>query len=178
MFRFSFSTTFALLLAAAAAAAKAAPSTKHVEVVRAAREGMQEAIDWAHGFSTLNGPGREPGFPSAALRDCAVLYEDAESRLGRLVSGEWGDDDAVSWVSAALAGHNTCLDGLGDHPFEARRVHNLTSLIRRALAVSANPRGKRKGKFLYICCLHFNHHYFIFNFFIITVFIGFCWREQ
>lgn len=152
MLSLSFSTTFALLLVAAAAAAKAAPpSTKHVEVVR---EGMQEAIDWARGFSTLNGPGREPGFPVAALRDCVVLYEDAESRVARLVSGEWREDDAVSWVSAALAAHNTCLDGLGemgdDHPFQARRAHNLTLLIRRALAVYGNPRRKRKGKFLYI----------------------------
>ncbi|KAG6403279.1 hypothetical protein SASPL_135496 [Salvia splendens] len=79
------------------------------------------------------------------------MYEDAESRLARLVScerEEWSRDDAVTWLSAALAAHNACLDGLGDMrvSFEA---HNLTEVIREALglyrAETANPMGKRKG---------------------------------
>ncbi|XP_057807370.1 pectinesterase-like [Salvia miltiorrhiza] len=149
------STTLALLLLLlVAAAAKSAPTRKHVAAVESVREGMQQAIAWANGgVKTASGPGPESGFPGGALRDCAVLYGDAESRLARLVSGEaedWGGDDAVTWLSAALAGHNTCLDGLGEMRgfYEA---HNLTNLIREASAVyraepETNIGGNAKGK--------------------------------
>ncbi|KAG6432351.1 hypothetical protein SASPL_103927 [Salvia splendens] len=147
-----FPTTFALLLLIAAAA-KSAPIKKHVEAVEATREGMRQAVSWANGFKLVTGLGRESGFPSRALLDCAVMYEDAESRLARLVTGEreeyWSRDDAVTWLSAALAGHNACLDGLGDMrvSFEA---HNLTEVIRETLglyrAETTNPMGKGKGK--------------------------------
>ncbi|KAL1543408.1 pectinesterase [Salvia divinorum] len=147
-----FSTTFALLLLIlTAAAAKSAPVRKKAEAVEAAREGMQQAVAWANGFKAV----AESGFPDRALLDCAVMYEDAESRLAQLVSGEkeeWSSDDAVTWLSAALAGHSACLDGLGDMgvSFKARHAHNLTELIREALvlyrAETTNPRGIGKGK--------------------------------
>lgn len=143
-----FSTTFALLLLLIAAAAKSAPVEKRVEAVEAAREGVRRAIARANGLKFVTGPGRDSGFLSRALIDCAVMYGDAESRLARLVSGE--TDDAVTWLSAALAGHNACLDGLGDMRASFEKAHNLTEVIREALglyrAETANPMGKGKGE--------------------------------
>lgn len=150
-----FSTTFALLLLLlVAAAADSAPSKKHVEVVETVREGMRQAINWADGFKSVTGPGPESGHPTAArFGDCVVLYGDAELRLARLVEMvEWGHDDAVTWLSAALASHHTCLDGLeemGRVSLEARWANNLTSSIKDALAVyrAEGKKGKRKGNF-------------------------------
>lgn len=111
-----------------------------------ARQGMQQAKAWAQGLQTIGGPGL----------DCVKLYEEAESRLARLVPGErdieWSHDDAVTWFSAALTSHITCMDALAEIglPVEAQRAHNLTSLIREALAVYRAPRGKRKGNSLVI----------------------------
>lgn len=145
-----FSATFALLLLllVPAAAAGSAPAKKDVEAVEMVREGMRQAMAWAEGFkAVMSGPGLE----SARFEDCAVLYGDAESRLARLVeTEEWGHDDAVTWLSAALASQGTCLDGLeetGRASFEARQARNLTSSIREALAAyrAKGKRGKGKG---------------------------------
>ncbi|KAL8062469.1 hypothetical protein ABFX02_02G149600 [Erythranthe guttata] len=130
-------------------------SSRRLEVVETAREAMLESVAWAEGegFKTLVGPGHEPGFSGGAVTDCVKLYREAEPRLRRLVSGERGyefsHDDAVTWLSAAFASHTTCLDGLEEKglSFEARRAHNLTSVIRESLAVYAamnNRRGRRK----------------------------------
>ncbi|XP_011090455.1 probable pectinesterase/pectinesterase inhibitor 36 [Sesamum indicum] len=126
---------------------------RELEVVEMAREGMLHAVARARGFRTLDGPSQESGFPDGAVGDCVKLYEEVEPRLARLVSGErkrCSNDDAMTWLSAALASHGTCLDGLGEKGwlFEARQARNLTWVIREALAVyrgRRNPRGKRKA---------------------------------
>ncbi|KAI3444709.1 hypothetical protein Pfo_001374 [Paulownia fortunei] len=120
-----------------------------LEVVEMAREGMLQAMSWAWGFKKLNGPGHDSGSPDDAISDCVKLYKEAEPRLARLVSGERDEcshDDAVTWLSAALASHTTCLDGLGEKGwlFEAQRAQNLTWVLREALAVYGAQRGKRK----------------------------------
>lgn len=133
------------------------------------REGMQHAMAWAQGFKRLNGPGRDSGFFYGALRDCVKLYEEAEPRLARLVSGERDEcshDDAVTWLSAALTSHTTCLDGLGENGllFEAQQARNLTWVIREALAVyraESNLRGKRRGTSLvkrFLAIDHINYY--------------------
>ncbi|KAI3449107.1 hypothetical protein Pfo_005772 [Paulownia fortunei] len=128
---------------------------KELEVVGMAREGLLHALAWARSFKTLNGLGLDSGSPGGALGDCVKLYEEAEPRLARLgLSSErndWNHDDAVTWLSAALASHTTCLDALRETgwPFEARRAQNSTWVIREALAIygaKCNQRGKRKVK--------------------------------
>lgn len=123
-----------------------------------ARASMLESMAWAAGYKKLNWPGRDSGPVDGALGDCVRVYGDAGSRLARLVHGEgpgaeFSNDDAVTWLSAALASHTTCLDGMVEKGllFEARRARNLTRAIREALAdyrAGNNRRGKGKGNFV------------------------------
>lgn len=103
-------------------------------------------------FRALDGSGLDSGSPEGCLNDCVKMYEEAESRLARLVERdiEWSHDDALTWFSAALTSHVTCLDGLAENglSFEAQRAQNLTSVIREGLAVyraQGKLGGKRKG---------------------------------
>lgn len=126
-------TTFLLLLAAAFVVY----CREELEAVEMAREAMASG---RARYEMVNGPGHD-----GALTDCVKLYEAAESRLARLESNS-SHDDALTLLSAALASHDTCLDGLGERVglFEARQAQNLTGLIRWALALySAETR--RKG---------------------------------
>ncbi|KAG8390783.1 hypothetical protein BUALT_Bualt01G0119300 [Buddleja alternifolia] len=135
-----FSTTFLLLLFLAFSS-NVIGSSKELEMVGMAREGLLHALSWAQGYKKLDGPGHDSG-----LADCVKLYEEAEPRLARLVMrDDWSHDDAVTWLSAALASHATCLDGLRDTGlfFEARRAEDLTSVIRNALATYGAKRSQR-----------------------------------
>ncbi|KAK4476508.1 hypothetical protein RD792_015664 [Penstemon davidsonii] len=126
--------------------------SKELEVVEMAREGMLQAMGWAQSFKTVDGP----GFDVGAFGDCVKLYGEARPRLARLVSGantiKWSYEDGVTWLSAALASHTSCLDGLNQSglAFQAQRADNLSSVIREGLAIygakSRRVRQRRKTK--------------------------------
>lgn len=93
----------------------------------------------------------------ASLSDCAKLYDESESRLARLLSGEgYTDDDARTWLSGVLANQRSCMDGLGEKGYFVEADHhvvakNLTALVGEALDLFGKSRDKRKGKWLIIC---------------------------
>ncbi|XP_004134349.3 probable pectinesterase/pectinesterase inhibitor 36 [Cucumis sativus] len=92
----------------------------------------------------------------AALRDCATLYEEAEWRLAGMLVGEnkYRAEDGRMWVSAAMANHRSCLDGLEEvHDVAAVDGNNLTVMLTGALhlydkiaAVEKRNGRKRLGK--------------------------------
>ncbi|KAL3814933.1 hypothetical protein ACJIZ3_016201 [Penstemon smallii] len=136
-----FTTLYLLLIASA----NVIFCSKEVEVVEMAREGMLQAMGWAQSFKTVNGP----GFHDGAFGDCVKLYREARPRLARLVSGTnkyWSYDDGVTWLSAALATHTSCLDGLNQSglAFQAQRAENLSSVIREA--VPRRPSSNQVGR--------------------------------
>ncbi|CAA0820369.1 Probable pectinesterase/pectinesterase inhibitor 36 [Striga hermonthica] len=137
-----------LLLLLLSATANAVSWAKHLETVQVARQGLLQAVPWAQELRVLNGPGHRLSPAQSALTDCITLYEDAEPRLARTVSRNFSHDDVVTWLSAALAGHTTCLDGLRERgvPFEAQRAQNLTRAIREALAVHGADGSRRRRK--------------------------------
>ncbi|KAF7138616.1 hypothetical protein RHSIM_Rhsim07G0029800 [Rhododendron simsii] len=115
-----------------------------LEVVQMARAGVQNAMDWARAYSSPLESGQDlNGFHvGVALGDCVKLYEDTEPRLKRLVSGDQEyctRDDAVTWLSGAVASHRSCLDGLEEKGslFASNGgevARNLTVLLGEALA--------------------------------------------
>ncbi|KAL6569372.1 hypothetical protein OROMI_013886 [Orobanche minor] len=146
-----FLTSFFLVLLLSATANNVSCSTKHLEMVGIAREGLLRAVSWAQGLEILNRPDGDSGSANQALRDCVKLYKEAEPRLARLVSGENGDyshDDVVTWLSAASASHTTCLDGLGEKMvlYEAQWAQNLTRVIREALAVYGDENSQTRKR--------------------------------
>ncbi|CAK9154493.1 unnamed protein product [Ilex paraguariensis] len=127
-------------------------SNQEADVVQSARFGLLQAMDLARASSMLLKSDHGSRVRGVALGDCVKLYEDAEPRLARLVSNEtfFSRDDAVTWLSAAVASHRSCLDGLEEKGWlvEAQKGQNLTLLLREALAfygTKDNPRGKSKG---------------------------------
>lgn len=85
-----------------------------------------------------------------ALSDCAKLYEESESRLSHMMSQEsyYAKEDALTWMSAVMTNHRTCLDGLKEKGYIEAQVldRNLTMLLKQALVVySKNNKGKGKG---------------------------------
>ncbi|KAG5538601.1 hypothetical protein RHGRI_019241 [Rhododendron griersonianum] len=116
-----------------------------LEVVQMARAGVQNAMDWARAYSSPLGSGQDLNnfYVGVALGDCVKLYEDTEPRLERLVSGDQEyctRDDAVTWLSGAVASHRSCLDGLEEKGslFASNGggevARNLTVLLGEALA--------------------------------------------
>ena len=86
-----------------------------------------------------------------ALSDCAKLYEESESRLSHMMSQEsyYAKEDALTWMSAVMTNHRTCLDGLKEKGYIEAQVldRNLTMLLKKSLVVySKNNKGKGKGK--------------------------------
>ncbi|XP_052193757.1 probable pectinesterase/pectinesterase inhibitor 36 [Diospyros lotus] len=114
------------------------------ELVQAALAEIRTATDWARASLGLLDLDQEReindyhhvGVP---LADCFKLYEEADPRLRRLVSSHgytW--DDAVTWLSGALASHRSCLDGLEEKGLLAQAplvARNLTVLLREGLAL-------------------------------------------
>ncbi|XLS82739.1 hypothetical protein HN51_048570, partial [Arachis hypogaea] len=94
---------------------------------------------------------------SVALRDCARLYEESEYRLSYMMNSMnssyyyYDNDDALSWVSALMTNHKTCLDGLKEKGYvgahdEVLENGNLTMLLDQALGLYAKRKGKAKPK--------------------------------
>ncbi|CAI9770322.1 unnamed protein product [Fraxinus pennsylvanica] len=135
------------------ATANAISCTKELETVQMAHSGVLHAIEWAQGLKLLHGSGSHSSSIGVAISDCVKLYEDAEPRLAMLMSGEscsCTQDDAVTWLSAVLASHNSCLDGLKEMRwrFDDGVAENLTAALRGALAVhrhGSHARGQQNG---------------------------------
>nr|GMD34812.1 probable pectinesterase/pectinesterase inhibitor 36 [Ipomoea batatas]GMD38131.1 probable pectinesterase/pectinesterase inhibitor 36 [Ipomoea batatas] len=115
-------------------------SNQDLEAIRTARSNVLRALEWAQSLHELHEPSRESG-NAAALSDCATLYADAEERLARLdISPAAGDKynhhDAVTWLSAAMSSHRSCLDGLHEKGLvsHAYASQNLTLSLKQALA--------------------------------------------
>ncbi|CAK9154489.1 unnamed protein product [Ilex paraguariensis] len=126
-------------------------SNQEADVVQSAQFGLLQAMDLARASSMLLESAHGSRVRGVALGDCVKFYEDAEPRLARLVSNEtfFSRDDAII-LSAAVASHRSCLDGLKEKGWsvEAQKGQNLTLLLREALAfygTKDNPRGKSKG---------------------------------
>nr|GMD34809.1 probable pectinesterase/pectinesterase inhibitor 36 [Ipomoea batatas] len=131
-----------LLLAAIDARNTLTTNNQDLEAIRTARSNVLRALEWAQSLHELHEQSRESGNAAAAMSDCATLYADAEERLARLdVSPAAGDDkydhhDAVTWLSAAMSSHRSCLDGLHEmglvsHGYASQ---NLTLPLKQALA--------------------------------------------
>lgn len=110
----------------------------------------------ARGLKRLDKADRDGSTINFAGIECVKLYEDTEPRLAQLVSDEkyYSHDDAVTWLSAALASHRSCLDGLEEKGliFKSEEARNLTLLLKDALfnygQLRNNGRTKaRKGEF-------------------------------
>ncbi|XP_075493631.1 putative pectinesterase/pectinesterase inhibitor 36 [Primulina tabacum] len=137
-----FSTTFLILVLLASARVDVS-CREEIEVVKMVREEMLLAIaswdDITRGSKFGPGPG--------VVGDCLKMYRDVEPRLARIVRAEnCSHDDGVTWLSAALASHNGCVEGLAEEGLlsEARvATRNLSSLIREGLAVYGNKRSPR-----------------------------------
>lgn len=123
--------------------------------VQHAQAKLLQAKNWVQYSSMdLHGLDRESsnnvGF---ALRDCNKLYDESEPRLSRLVSGatsRYTADDALTWLSAVLANHRSCLEGLAEKGFVEAQSHlvaqNLTTSLGEALALYSKMKSTSKEK--------------------------------
>ncbi|XP_038877777.1 probable pectinesterase/pectinesterase inhibitor 36 [Benincasa hispida] len=124
--------TFLLLFLPLALLTSPNSSLPELDPVRLAQAGFREART---GIADLK---RRPfGHRNlqAALGDCATLYEEADWRLaGMLVGENYTAEDAWMWLSAAVANHRSCLDGLEEvGAATAVDGNNLTVLLTGAL---------------------------------------------
>lgn len=112
----------------------------------------------------------------AALGDCATLYEEADWRLAGMLDGEnYTAEDGRMWLSAAVANHRTCLDGLeevGATAAEDGNNNNLTVLLTGALYLydKISAVEKRNGKHV----LPTLHSFFEIPKLFILLYFGFC----
>lgn len=122
--------------------------------MRRARAMVLHASSWVHQASlTLHGLDSDHtlnGGNSLALSDCTKLYNESEYRLSLLLSGEgYNIDDTRTWLSAVLANHRTCMDGLTEKGFARANnavSHNLTVFLSEALALYRKGKGTKQGK--------------------------------
>lgn len=97
-----------------------------------------------HGFESLSLSDQNS---TIALKDCAKLYEESESRLSHMMSAEcYTKEDALTWVSGLMTNHRTCLDGLQEKGHVEAQVMetNLTVLLKQALVLYSKNKGKGK----------------------------------
>lgn len=139
-------TTFLVLVLAIVVANDVNVTSNHNEVVR-----VLSAMKWVKGrinkaaeeYQTSSIINDSSNFVSIS-DECVKLYEDSESRLARLLASGghekyyYSHHDVVTWLSAALASHRSCLDGLeekGLATFVSRNeeARNLTMLLKDAL---------------------------------------------
>lgn len=131
-----------LLLSAIDARHVLTASNQDLEAIRTARSGVLRAMEWAQSLHELH----ESSNNAAAVSDCATLYEDAEERLSRLdispAGNNYDHDDAVTWLSAAMSSHRSCLDGLNEMGLvsDGHASQNLTLSLKHALARFARKR--------------------------------------
>jgi len=96
-----------------------------------------------------------------ALRDCAKLYEESESRLSHMMSqnSTYTKEDALTWISAVMTNHRTCLDGLQEKGYVEAQVldRNLTMSLKQALVLYSRNKDMAKGKCNFTCSRYIIH---------------------
>ncbi|MQM10570.1 hypothetical protein Taro_043467 [Colocasia esculenta] len=116
------------------------------EAIRAAQEGLARTrayFDSSVGLraSVGNAAGSKGGVASA-WGDCVQLYEDSDLRLQHLAT--WGGgrsvSDAHTWLSGAITGHRTCMEGYQSRacPVPGQLAENVTRLLTDALRIYAS----------------------------------------
>ncbi|ONK58748.1 uncharacterized protein A4U43_C09F16250 [Asparagus officinalis] len=92
----------------------------------------------------------------AALADCLVLYEDTISQLNRSMDASSSHEDSQTWLSGAIANHETCKNGfmeldssfhLPTSPFMTNNIFESLSnslAINRAIVMPISSIGNRK----------------------------------
>ncbi|XP_020269865.1 pectinesterase-like [Asparagus officinalis] len=92
----------------------------------------------------------------AALADCLVLYEDTISQLNRSMDASSSHEDSQTWLSGAVANHETCKNGfveldssfhLPTTPFMTNNIFESLSnslAINRAILMPISSIGNRK----------------------------------
>ncbi|XP_060218872.1 probable pectinesterase/pectinesterase inhibitor 36 [Lycium barbarum] len=149
-------TIFLLGLAIVANVVTSKQDIVNNEAVERTRHGVLSAMKWARGLKGIDKAADQHGSINkfGSSDECVKLYEDTEPRLARLVSNEtyYNHDDVITWLSAALASHRSCLDGLEEKglAYKSEETRNLTLLLKGALfrygQLRSNGRNKpRKG---------------------------------
>ncbi|CAI0383286.1 unnamed protein product [Linum tenue] len=131
------STTLMFVTAIAAAAAVTAPAShSQGDALEAVRHQIGSARNWVEQAKTA-----ALAEVAGALGDCGKLYGEAEWMLEPLLGRgniSYSRDDAITWLSAALANHRSCVDGLAESGLTIT-APDLTSSFAKALASYANP---------------------------------------
>ncbi|CAM8907229.1 unnamed protein product [Rhodiola kirilowii] len=119
------------------------------DAVKMAISGICEAREYIEALAKVHGSGRVSRI-GAAMDDCAHLYDATHDRLDRLIAARGrGVDDGLTWLSAALAAHRTCLDGMREVGFRGTRItngRNVTRLLGDALASYKRGSGRVTGE--------------------------------
>ncbi|TKY63696.1 pectinesterase/pectinesterase inhibitor 36 [Spatholobus suberectus] len=125
---------------------------QEMEVLQMAQTHVSQAKNWVDNSLRLHGLGSlslSDQTSTIALRDCAKLYEESESRLSHMMSQEssYTKEDALTWVSAVMTNHRTCLDGLQEKGYAEAQVldRNTTMSLKQALVLCSENKG-RAGK--------------------------------
>lgn len=118
--------------------------------VSMANNWVKNSMTYLHGLESLSKISDQTGV--VALGDCAKLYGESESRLSHMMSDKssYTKEDALTWISAVMTNHRTCLDGLQEKGYVEAKVldKNLTMLLGQALDLFAKNKGKAKGKYI------------------------------
>lgn len=121
---------------------------QEMEVLQMAKNKVSQAMNWVEYSVRLDSLLDET---TVALRDCAKLYGESESRISHMMSDKdaYTKEDAITWLSAVMTNHRTCLDGLEEKGYvEAQGFgKNLSMLLGEALVLFAKNKGKVIGKF-------------------------------
>ncbi|XP_027108910.1 pectinesterase-like [Coffea arabica] len=136
---FKMTSGFAIFLFIVFAVPSYISCEQELEAVRAARFGILQAVNWAQSLRRYHDHlDHGSRFGDIAIADCLKLYEESEPLLAwlELSSKNYSQADAVTWLSAALASHRSCLDGLEEKglSFDRQAAQNLTLLLHAALA--------------------------------------------
>ncbi|XP_073147475.1 probable pectinesterase/pectinesterase inhibitor 36 [Henckelia pumila] len=138
---FSFSTTFLLLLLLASASCAVDVSCSSEELVRVVKMVREEMLHAIASWADISRDGRGG---RGVVGDCLEMYRDVEPRLARIVGADrnCSHDDGVTWLSAALASHNTC----AEEGLLSSEAPDLGYLIREGLAVYGKYKMRVKRK--------------------------------
>ncbi|KAK7390147.1 hypothetical protein VNO78_25446 [Psophocarpus tetragonolobus] len=142
----NYATTTLILLLAMATTTLCLQET---DVLKMAQNHVSQAMNWVgdslnlHGLESLTLSDQNNAI---ALRDCAKLYEESESRLSHMMSEEsiYSKEDALTWISAVMTNHRTCLDGLKQEGYAKDQIfdRNLTMVLKQALVLYSKNKGK------------------------------------
>ncbi|CAJ1949758.1 unnamed protein product [Sphenostylis stenocarpa] len=152
----TYATTTLFLLLAMAATTTTTLCLREKGVLQMAQNHVSQAKNWVANSLRLNGFGSQSLSLSdqtsavhVALRDCAKLYEESEFRLSHMMSqnSRYTKEDALTWISAVMTNHRTCLDGLQEKGYVQAQVldRNLTMSLKQALVLYSRNKDIAKG---------------------------------